>query len=68
MDREKQLISEYILRGLNFNAVNLVGLQKKTKGGAPFLVLEFKGKIRILYCCVVQFIAVCLRQHCRVNY
>ncbi|CAB3993921.1 myoferlin-like isoform X2 [Paramuricea clavata] len=40
---EKRIISEYIFRGLNFKAVNLVGLQKKTKGGAPFLVLEFKG-------------------------
>ena len=46
---EKRIISEYIFRGLNFKAVNLVGLQKKTKGCAPFLVLEFKGKSVFLY-------------------
>ncbi len=49
MEREKRVISEYIFKGLNFKAVNLVGLQKKTKGGAPFLVLEFKGICSCVY-------------------
>ena len=50
MDRgDRQVVSEYIFRGLNFKAVNLVCLQKKTKGGAPFLVLEFKGNIIVVY-------------------
>lgn len=44
MEREKRVTSEYILRGINFKAVNLVGVQKKTKGYTPFLVLDFNGK------------------------
>ena len=59
MDRgDRQITSEYIFRGLNFKAVNLVCLQKKTKGGAPFLVLEFKGIIAACYRIWMQFMLV----------
>ena len=59
MDRgDRQITSEYIFRGLNFKAVNLACLQKKTKGGAPFLVLEFKGIIVVSCSIWMQFMLV----------
>lgn len=66
MDRgDRQITSEYIFRGLNFKAVNLVCLQKKTKGGAPFLVLEFKGII-VVCCSIWMYLQYLywLRQNC----